>query len=321
MSPIVITACVLMLVLALSAHPSAAQEPCRFVLGFATLRDLVGVQKVGNCLESERFNVENGNGEQRTSGGLLVWRKIDNFTAFTDGSHSWINGPNGLESRPNAERFSWEKDPIVAPRAATAAAPAGSPAPLPQAAAAPAAAGTPAEVQAYLDWLTLQITAADDSRTTIGELTIAAAGNQALLDTPAWKEKATQTLTQMTSVGQRLQQGPGAVPAQVQPLDKIAKDLGADLVYISVEYAAGTDGRSAPRMQNAITRLNGLKPKTDAARTEIARVRGTGTAAQPASAAPAPVSPPTASPNPTIVPSPAVPPAPGPQTAPATSPR
>lgn len=28
---------------------------------------------------------ENGNAEQRTSGGLLVWRKVDDFTAFTDG--------------------------------------------------------------------------------------------------------------------------------------------------------------------------------------------------------------------------------------------
>jgi hypothetical protein len=92
--------------------PVGAQEPCRFVLGFAALRDLVGVQKVGECLEDEHFNLENGNAEQRTSGGLLVWRKVDNFTAFTDGGTSWINGPNGLQSRPNAERFSWEKDPV-----------------------------------------------------------------------------------------------------------------------------------------------------------------------------------------------------------------
>jgi len=56
--------------------------------------------------------LENGNAEQRTSGGLLVWRKVDNFTAFTDGGTSWINGPNGWQSRPNSERFSWEKDPV-----------------------------------------------------------------------------------------------------------------------------------------------------------------------------------------------------------------
>jgi hypothetical protein len=96
----------------LPIFPTAAQEPCRFVLGFAALRDAIGAQKVGNCLEDEHFNLENGNAEQRTSGGLLVWRKVDNFTAFTDGGTSWINGPNGLQSRPNGERFSWEKDPV-----------------------------------------------------------------------------------------------------------------------------------------------------------------------------------------------------------------
>src|SRR6187431_2873486 len=90
--------------------PTEAQS-CRFVLGFENLRNLVGATKVGECLENEHFNDENGNAEQRTSGGLLVWRKIDNFTAFTDGGTSWVNGPNGLQSRPNSERFSWEKDP------------------------------------------------------------------------------------------------------------------------------------------------------------------------------------------------------------------
>jgi hypothetical protein len=72
---------------------SARQPTCRFVLGFATLRDLVRPQKVGTCLEDEHFNDQNGSAEQRTSGGLLVWRKVDNLTAFTDGSTSWINGP------------------------------------------------------------------------------------------------------------------------------------------------------------------------------------------------------------------------------------
>ena len=81
--------------------------PCQFVLGFGTLRDLVGGGKVGDCLENQRF-VPNGNAEQLTGGGLLVWRKADNWTAFTDGSRTWINGPYGLAERPNTELFSWE---------------------------------------------------------------------------------------------------------------------------------------------------------------------------------------------------------------------
>lgn len=119
--------------LALVAPAVSAQEPCRFVLGFAALREAVGAAKVGDCLENERFNDSNGNAEQATKGGLLVWRKADNFTAFTDGGTSWIAGPNGVQSRPNSERFSWERDPVQA----------GSPVPAPSAPAARPATAPP----------------------------------------------------------------------------------------------------------------------------------------------------------------------------------
>jgi hypothetical protein len=131
----IVVSIVVLAVLLTLAPPVAAQSSCRFVLGFAALRDLVGTQRVGNCLEDEHFNLENGNAEQRTTGGLMVWRKIDNFTAFTDGGTTWVNGPNGLQSRPNSERFSWERDPVQV-GAISAAAPAES-APAPQPAAAP----------------------------------------------------------------------------------------------------------------------------------------------------------------------------------------
>jgi hypothetical protein len=102
-----------LLLVSVGTVPVLAQgSACRFVLGFGALREMVGASKVGSCLEDEHFNLENGNAEQRTSGGLLVWRKVDNFTAFTDGGTTWVNGPNGLQSRPNAERFSWERDPL-----------------------------------------------------------------------------------------------------------------------------------------------------------------------------------------------------------------
>jgi hypothetical protein len=77
------------------------------VLGFETLRTLVGAAKVGDCLEDQRF-VASGNAQQRTTGGLLVWRKEDNWTAFTDGYQTWINGPFGVQQRLNTERFPWE---------------------------------------------------------------------------------------------------------------------------------------------------------------------------------------------------------------------
>lgn len=88
-----------------------AQENCTFTLGFKALRDQIpGI--VGDCREDEWHNAENGDGLQQTTGGLLVWRKADNWTAFTNGSTTWINGPEGLASRPNSgPLFSWEAPP------------------------------------------------------------------------------------------------------------------------------------------------------------------------------------------------------------------
>jgi plastocyanin len=89
----------------------AQSAQCQFILGFETLRNLIGPQTVGNCLEDQRF-AANGNAEQRTTGGLMVWRKADNWTAFTNGYETWLNGPMGLQRRLNTERFTWEGDTI-----------------------------------------------------------------------------------------------------------------------------------------------------------------------------------------------------------------
>ena len=63
---------------------------------------------VENPLENEH-SVANGDSLQKTTAGLLVWRKADNWTAFTDGARTWINGPEGLQVRSNDARFDWEK--------------------------------------------------------------------------------------------------------------------------------------------------------------------------------------------------------------------
>ena len=99
----------LLLIAAFVATPAYSTSHCEFVLGFKTLRDLIGHDVVGECLENQRYNAI-GNSEQQTTSGLLVWRKADNWTAFTDGHRTWISGPNGLEQRLNTERFAWEPD-------------------------------------------------------------------------------------------------------------------------------------------------------------------------------------------------------------------
>jgi hypothetical protein len=70
---------------------------------------------VGQCLENEWHNADNGDGLQRTSGrgngsiGMFAWRKADNWTAFTDGYMTWLWGPCGLQKRLNTgPYFAWE---------------------------------------------------------------------------------------------------------------------------------------------------------------------------------------------------------------------
>jgi len=93
--------------LVLSVHGAASEGGCGFQLGFKALHDLIPLI-VGDCREDEHHNADNGDTLQATTNGLLVWRQADNWTAFTDGTTTWIIGPNGLESRPNGERFTWE---------------------------------------------------------------------------------------------------------------------------------------------------------------------------------------------------------------------
>lgn len=86
---------------------AAAQTSCRFVLGFAALRESIGPSIVGDCLEDERHGAR-GDAVQRTTGGLLVWRRFENLASFTDGYRTWIADPHGLRTRLNFERFPWE---------------------------------------------------------------------------------------------------------------------------------------------------------------------------------------------------------------------
>ena len=95
------------------ATPASAAN-CQFVLGFKAIHDAMPAT-VGNCLVNEHHDAVTGDALQETTGpsgagGLLVWRKADNWTAYTDGFRTWVNGPAGLQQRLNTERFTWEGD-------------------------------------------------------------------------------------------------------------------------------------------------------------------------------------------------------------------
>jgi hypothetical protein len=101
---------------------AANSGDCGFALGFQALHDQMP-SIVGECQDDE-YHGDSGDGLQVTQGGLLVWRKADNWTAFTNGSTTWLLGPSGVQSRPNAGPFfSWEATPPPLEAAASAAPP------------------------------------------------------------------------------------------------------------------------------------------------------------------------------------------------------
>ncbi|MDP2660956.1 MAG: glycoside hydrolase family 2 TIM barrel-domain containing protein [Dehalococcoidia bacterium] len=101
------------LLLAWAPVESSASGACQISLGFAFLRDTVnqaeGADTVGTCLEDIRYGA-GGNSMQLTGNGLLAWSGSTNWTGFTDGETTWVNGPYGLEKRSNNEQFLWEEE-------------------------------------------------------------------------------------------------------------------------------------------------------------------------------------------------------------------
>jgi hypothetical protein len=83
-----------------------AQETPSFRLGFADLARQIP-QVVGQPTEAEHYG-PNGDSLQATTTGLMAWRRADNWTAFTNGSRTWINGPDGVENRANDEKLWFE---------------------------------------------------------------------------------------------------------------------------------------------------------------------------------------------------------------------
>ena len=92
------------------AQPAEAQSAsCQFILGFRTLHDL-DPGNFGDCVDNQAFG-SNGDAQQHTTKGLMAWHKADNWTGFTNGSVTWVNGPMGLQNRLNTVQFAWEMPP------------------------------------------------------------------------------------------------------------------------------------------------------------------------------------------------------------------
>lgn len=75
--------------------------------GFQSIAMNLPLSMVGKALGPET-PLANGDVIQLTENGAMFWRKADNWTAYTDGSRTWVMGPYGLQERGNNERFDWE---------------------------------------------------------------------------------------------------------------------------------------------------------------------------------------------------------------------
>ena len=80
------------------ASQHSGDSECRFVLGFRELHGLIP-HIVGDCLENEQHDIGTGITTQRTTRGVMTWYRSDNSTTFTDESHTWIIGKDGLLQR------------------------------------------------------------------------------------------------------------------------------------------------------------------------------------------------------------------------------
>jgi hypothetical protein len=67
----------------------------RFVLGFATLDEQIG-PTMGNPVECEHANPENGDTLQKTTTGLAFYRKNTNTPTFTNGTEHWALASEGV---------------------------------------------------------------------------------------------------------------------------------------------------------------------------------------------------------------------------------
>ena len=75
-------------------HCPPGEEP-RFVHGFANLKSLLG-DKMGDPVECEHINLENGDTLQNTTTGLAFYRESTNTPTFTNGWDHWAWTPDGL---------------------------------------------------------------------------------------------------------------------------------------------------------------------------------------------------------------------------------
>jgi len=106
---------VLSTVYASSSNASVQAADCQFPLGHAFLDSRF--LQVDQCIHDEARTPDHDNTLHPAIDGLVVRQSADNGTAWTNGTQTWINGPNGVEQPRTNRGFSWETSPDSLPGA------------------------------------------------------------------------------------------------------------------------------------------------------------------------------------------------------------
>jgi hypothetical protein len=219
------------------ATPAQAQSApaCQYVLGFQTLNSLDPTD-TGNCADNQAY-AANGDAQQHRTTGLMVWRKADNWTAFTNGYWTWINGPNGLAKRLNTQRFSWEANPDGLPTAD-----------------APAPGHSPAD-QAYFATMQPALSQMANGMGLISTQSTAAGDDLTVLVDPNWRATTIIALASLQTAANTLQ-SVNNPPADLGDVNRQLQAIGAEVDQIVTNYATGVDDATNGNLSGASTLLN-----------------------------------------------------------------
>ncbi len=93
--------------LAAGSAPREGGAACALLPETAGLVADLEPRVIGRCAAAPTTS-PNGDVTQTTTNGLVVIRRSDGRTAFTDGYRTWVDGSDGVQRRLNGERFDWE---------------------------------------------------------------------------------------------------------------------------------------------------------------------------------------------------------------------
>jgi hypothetical protein len=251
--------------------PVPTLPACTFQLGFAEVQRRIP-DVVGECVGNEQPQ-PSGDSHQRTTNGLLVWRKADGAIGFTDGHRSWVRGPDGeIRIRLNDERFPFEPDPpgvtlrVVQPGPPVVSA-AGAPA------AEPSKAELTAQERAYAaymgEWSRALGAALDETDAASRELE----RRPELRTDERWRTRVRDVLARIDVSAEKMETY-DPVPDRFARLDVLMVATGRDSRRFARRYAEALEASDAAQLDAAARDLGAARTSLQDANGELLAATG-----------------------------------------------